>query len=172
MSWANQRVYAAVQTLPESALDWFIINPEWTAKRILRHILGGSDWYCSLLADSDMSDLPRPVSMADVREIAVLLQKRDAVLLECSDLEDAPLRIDSEILRGVFLRSTILSQAVHHATEHRAQLIDALDYKGYKSIILDTCDVWSFESFEKSERYAHFHAPHIPAADQMSSNEW
>ena len=44
--------------------------------------------------------------MADVREIAVLLQKRDAVLLECSDLEDAPLRLDSEIGRGVFLRST------------------------------------------------------------------
>ena len=43
-------------------------------------------------------------------------------------------------------RSTIISQAVHHATEHRAQLIDALEYKGYKIINLDDIDLWAFES--------------------------
>jgi uncharacterized damage-inducible protein DinB len=43
-------------------------------------------------------------------------------------------------------RSTIISQAVHHATEHRAQLIDALEFKGYKVINLDDIDLWAFES--------------------------
>ncbi|NCV77343.1 MAG: hypothetical protein EBW21_06725, partial [Actinobacteria bacterium] len=43
-------------------------------------------------------------------------------------------------------RSTIISQAVHHATEHRAQLIDALEFKRYKVINLDDIDLWAFES--------------------------
>ena len=43
-------------------------------------------------------------------------------------------------------RSTVLSQAIHHATEHRAQLIDALEFKGFAIINLDDIDLWSFES--------------------------
>ena len=45
--------------------------------------------------------------------------------------------------------STILTQAVHHATEHRAQLIDTLEYKGFKPINLDDIDLWAFDEFEK-----------------------
>ena len=43
-------------------------------------------------------------------------------------------------------RSTVLSQAVHHATEHRAQLVDALEFKGFPLINLDSIDLWSYES--------------------------
>ena len=37
-------------------------------------------------------------------------------------------------------RSTVLSQAVHHATEHRAQLVAALEANGYTDINLDDFD--------------------------------
>jgi hypothetical protein len=39
---------------------------------------------------------------------------------------------------------------MYHATEHRAQLIDALEYRGYKSINLDDIDLWAFDEFEKN----------------------
>jgi uncharacterized damage-inducible protein DinB len=42
-------------------------------------------------------------------------------------------------------RSTILSQAIHHATEHRAQLAAALEAKGFNPVNLDDLDLWSFE---------------------------
>jgi hypothetical protein len=42
-------------------------------------------------------------------------------------------------------------QAIHHATEHRSQLVDALDFKGYKSIVLDDLDLWAFDKLEKGE---------------------
>jgi uncharacterized damage-inducible protein DinB len=42
-------------------------------------------------------------------------------------------------------RSTILSQAIHHATEHRAQLASALEAKGFKPMDLDELDLWAFE---------------------------
>jgi uncharacterized damage-inducible protein DinB len=44
----------------------------------------------------------------------------------------------------------LLVQAVHHATEHRAQLIDALESRGHQSINLDDIDLWAFEVFERN----------------------
>ncbi|NDF10914.1 MAG: hypothetical protein EB046_03715, partial [Actinobacteria bacterium] len=45
MSWANQRVFSSIQSLPIEALDSYIVNPDWNAKHILRHIVSGSDWF-------------------------------------------------------------------------------------------------------------------------------
>jgi uncharacterized damage-inducible protein DinB len=42
-------------------------------------------------------------------------------------------------------RSTILSQSIHHATEHRAQIASALEAKGFKPMDLDELDLWAFE---------------------------
>ncbi len=42
-------------------------------------------------------------------------------------------------------RSTILSQSIHHATEHRAQIASALEAKGFKPVNLDDLDLWSYE---------------------------
>jgi len=42
-------------------------------------------------------------------------------------------------------RSTILSQAIHHATEHRAQIASALEAKGFAPVDLDELDLWSYE---------------------------
>jgi uncharacterized damage-inducible protein DinB len=42
-------------------------------------------------------------------------------------------------------RSTILSQSIHHATEHRAQIASALEAKGFKPVDLDELDLWAFE---------------------------
>jgi uncharacterized damage-inducible protein DinB len=38
-----------------------------------------------------------------------------------------------------------LSQSIHHATEHRAQLASALEAKGFKPLDLDELDLWSYE---------------------------
>jgi uncharacterized damage-inducible protein DinB len=40
------------------------------------------------------------------------------------------------------LRSTILAQAIHHATEHRAQIAGALATNGNDAVDLDAIDVW------------------------------
>jgi len=35
MAWANQKVYDAVELLPEESLKSFVVNEEWTAYEIL-----------------------------------------------------------------------------------------------------------------------------------------
>ena len=70
----------------------------------------------------------------------------DKTIIEESRRDDESITQEIEGKSVTKLRSTIITQAVHHATEHRAQLIDALEYKGYKVINLDDIDLWSFES--------------------------
>ncbi len=50
------------------------------------------------------------------------------------------------------LRSTILAEAIYHAAEHRTQLVDALEARGFTTISLDSLDLWVFENWEKKNK--------------------
>ena len=150
MAWANQRVYAAASKLPDEALGAYLVNPEWTAARILQHIVGGSTWYVYCLGIDDWQDIVKPSTMRDVDVLAGRLAEFDAKILPAADLPDEVLTFKEDDESLQVLRSTLLVQTVHHATEHRAQLIDALEFRGFPSISLDDVDLWAFESFERS----------------------
>lgn len=149
MAWSNQRVFAAVSKLPDDALSSYIVNPEWTAGVILRHIVVGSTWYAYCLGIADWQEIVRPTSMRDIDVLAGQLATFDAQIMSAADLPDELLTFDDDEGPTSVLRSTLLVQAVHHATEHRAQLIDALELRGYQSINLDDIDLWAFEVFER-----------------------
>ena len=150
MRWANSMVYSAVQTLPDEALASYLVHEEWNAATILEHIVSGSEWYVYCLTSRPLVRFNRPTSMSDVEGLAQSLKDRDDLILEESHKGDELLSIDMR--DGVFqhYRSTLISQAIHHATEHRAQLIDALEFRGFSPINLDDIDLWAFESFEKA----------------------
>jgi hypothetical protein len=50
--------------------------------------------------------------------------------------------------RPSLLRSTVLAQSIHHATEHRAQIAGALIANGVTALNLDDLDVWAFGDAE------------------------
>jgi uncharacterized damage-inducible protein DinB len=95
------------------------------------------------------SEVPTPSEIADVPALARTLAEFDAAILSQSGLPDDFLTIKEDEKSWQNLRSTLLAQAVHHATEHRAQLIDALESRGFTPINLDDIDFWAFERFEK-----------------------
>jgi uncharacterized damage-inducible protein DinB len=83
--------------------------------------------------------------MTELVELANKLKSYDSQLLALAAESDADVilkRAEGDLTRK---RSTILSQSVHHATEHRAQAVAALEFSGYKSINLDDYDLWSYE---------------------------
>ena len=149
MAWTNQRVYEAVPVLPDQALGSFILNPEWTAGRLLQHIVEGSDWYVYCLTGTPWRDIKKPESMADLDKLKKLLAEFDGMILVQADLPDEYLTIVEGEKSWQNLRSTILAEAIYHAAEHRTQLIDALESKGYTPIALDDLDLWKFEKYEK-----------------------
>lgn len=72
----------------------------------------------------------------------------DSELIKIGQLDDQMIIINFEGETEHNLRSTMISQAIYHAVEHRAQLVDALEFRGYRSINLDDIDLWQFENYE------------------------
>jgi len=156
MAWANQKTIEHLQTLPEESLKAFATNPEWFVGEIVYHITDSSDHYAFRISGTPALTQPGAPCIDDVRVIADLARLKeqaatvDAMLLDCVKLEDVQLEfVNAEGDQVKRWRSTILSQAIHHATEHRAQIASALEAKGFTPVNLDDLDLWSFEkSFE------------------------
>jgi uncharacterized damage-inducible protein DinB len=146
MAWANDKVYTAAESLPDEALGAYIVNSEWTAGQILEHIVGGATWYVHRLTGEPWTDIPFPKSAADIPNLKKMLAGFDAQILGCLAEGEGTVVEEINGKEVIRKRSTVLSQAIHHATEHRAQLIDALEYKGFPIINLDSIDLWSYES--------------------------
>ena len=152
MAWANQKTIEHLQTLPEDSLKAFATNPEWFVGEIIYHILDSADHYAYRISGIPALTHPGDPCVDEVKSIADLARlkeqaaKVDAMLLDCVKLEDIQLEfINGEGDQVKRWRSTILSQAIHHATEHRAQIASALEGKGFTPVNLDDLDLWSYE---------------------------
>lgn len=149
MAWANQRVYEAVETLPEDSLASFVVNKEWTAYEILFHICNSAGFYVYRLGVGERpADIDEPAKVVTLKN---LLKIHDQNLIAAAAQDDREIEFEREGKEIRRWASTILTQSVHHATEHRAQLIDTLEYKGFKPINLDDIDLWAFDEFEKQK---------------------
>ena len=151
-AWASQRVYEAVTQLPLEALDAYVSDPEWSVGRILQHIVGGADWYVYCLTQAPLGDQKKPADMDDVRSLAGELAGYDEAIASQASLPDEYLTITEGDKSWQNLRSTILAEAIYHAAEHRTQLVDALEARGFKAISLDSLDLWVFENWEKKNK--------------------
>jgi len=152
MGWANQKVIAHLESLSEESLSAFATNSEWFVAEILHHIVDSADHYAFRISGKPALSSPGEPCIDDVKQISDLARIKeqaaivDAALLECVKLDDA--QIEFENYSGKMVkrwRSTILSQAIHHATEHRAQIASALEARGFVPVDLDELDLWSYE---------------------------
>ena len=152
MAWANAKTITHLQTLPEEALSAFATNPEWHVAEIIHHIVDSGDHYAFRISGIPALTNPGDPCIEDVLAIADLARIKDQAaivdkaLLDCVNLDDIQIEFknysDNLVKRW---RSTILSQSIHHATEHRAQLASALEAKGFKPLDLDELDLWAYE---------------------------
>ncbi len=145
MAWANQEVYKLIAELPDEALGAYATDPEFPVREILRHIATSAGGYASRLEGVETEILKHPENMSELRAIAVKLAANDARLMKLVELEDKSIEVIRDGKTYNWMRSTIITQAVHHATEHRAQAVSALEVRGYKKVNLDDFDVWAYE---------------------------
>lgn len=158
MAWANTEILSKVAELPDVALDAYAVNPEWTVREISRHIASSATWYGWRLLDKsnfteiesaawqaklDEGEIP-PATAKDIYIVIARLKAADQLLLEEAARPEGTIVREWKGKTIVRARSTVLSQAIHHATEHRAQLVDALEARGFTSILLDDYDVWNY----------------------------
>jgi uncharacterized damage-inducible protein DinB len=145
MAWANQEIYKLIAELPDEALDAYATDPEFTVREILRHIATSSGGLAAILEGEKNEVIEQPKHMAELLEVTKKLAANDARLIKLVNLEDKLIEIQRRGETVTWMRSTVLTQAVHHSIEHRAQLVCALEVRGYKAINLDDFAVWNHE---------------------------
>jgi uncharacterized damage-inducible protein DinB len=151
MAWANKQMLTILQGLPDEAINFSAWNPDWTVGKIAHHIVIAEGRLISRIVNQPSPTEPdAPTTAAGIKELISICAERDAQLLSLVDTPDEMrifVRYGNEV---AFLTSTILVQAVHHASEHRAQISDVLASNNLDVLNLDEIDLWSFEKWEKS----------------------
>lgn len=148
MAWANQSVLNSLAQLEPEYLHLTAPGSEWSIARIAHHLVDAQRWYVWRVARDECDDSPVPEHPADIMELAALVAVADRRLHEEALLPEGMTEYEREGKTIVRARSTILAQAIHHATEHRAQIADTLAAHGIHAIDLDDLDVWSFGTAE------------------------
>lgn len=151
MAWANAQMFSILKGLPNEAINFSAWNPDWTVGKIAHHIVIAEGRLISrILNQPSPAENDAPTSSEGIKELISICADRDAQLLSLIDTPDELrkfVRYGNEV---EFLTSTILVQAVHHASEHRAQISDILATNKMDVLNLDEIDLWSFEKWEKS----------------------
>ena len=122
MAWANAQLIARLAEQPDDALSLTAPNNEWSAGRILAHLVNAAGGYAARL-----EGVPRPPDVDLLASAAELAAAADR-------------------LAGFDAR--LRAQAIHHATEHRAQIAGALATNGNNAIDLDAIDLWQYGDTE------------------------
>ena len=148
MAWANAALIARLTELPPDNLSLASPRNEWTVGLILDHLVSAAGRYAARLEGGPRPDRAKsPATTAGLAELAADCAACDARIRSQSALPDGPAGYADEA-SGLRARSTIVGQAIHHATEHRAQIAAALATNGVNAIDLDALDLWAYGDAE------------------------
>ena len=148
MAWANAAVIARLTELPVATLSLASPRNEWTVVLILDHLVSAAERYAARLEGGPRPDRAEsPATTAGLAQLAVDCASFDARIRSQAAMPDGPARFADQA-SGIRARSTVVGQAIHHATEHRAQIAAALATNGVSAIDLDALDVWAYGDAE------------------------
>ncbi len=148
MAWANAALFARLAELPDEALALAAPRNKWPVAMILEHIVVAAGGYAARLEGAPRPERTAPpTTVAELAELAARCAAYDARVRVQAAMPDGPAEYPyrKTVLRA---RSTILGQAIHHATEHRAQIAGALATNGIDAIDLDALDLWAYGDAE------------------------
>ncbi len=147
MAWANAAVIARLTELPVDTLALASPRNEWSVMMIVDHLVSAAGRYAARLEGAPRPDrAASPATLAGLAELAADCAAYDARIRAQAAMPDGPADYrDGSEPRA---RSTVAGQAIHHATEHRAQIAAALATNGVDAIDLDALDLWAYGEAE------------------------
>ena len=148
MAWANATMFEWLGRLSDESLGLSSPRNEWTAGMILAHLVDSAGGYASRLEGVPrQAKIETPAEIAALAELAATCAAIDSRLRSQAAGPDGPCPSPNPA-NPPRARSTVLAQAIHHATEHRAQIAGALAAHGIDTIDLDELDVWAYGDAE------------------------
>jgi len=150
MAWANAQFIARLQSLDDGQLALAAPGNEWTVAMILDHLVGAAGRYATRLEGNvpQRAQADPPTAVAQLADIATRCADTDARLRAQAALPEGVVEYtyDGGVMRRA--RSTVIAQSIHHATEHRAQMAEALATNGVHAVNLDELDLWAYGEAE------------------------
>lgn len=150
MAWANQWVLELLSQAEPEALAYCAPGSDWSVARIAAHLVDAAGFYAGRLDGQGFLDYVKvPETGVELTVLAEQIAGADLRLRDAAQLPEGVAvftRDSGEVVQRA--RSTILAQSIHHATEHRAQIADALAAYGTPLIDLDDLDLWAFGGHE------------------------
>ena len=146
MAWANADLFERLTKLPDAALEHTAPGSEWSVGAIAHHLVTAAENYAQRLhGEPRAPEREVPTSSEGVSELRASLAAADAKLRSAAQLpgEETLNWISFNGEPMSFPRWVLINQAVHHATEHRAQIAGSLAAHGITAIDLDAIDVWT-----------------------------
>jgi uncharacterized damage-inducible protein DinB len=144
-AWADDKLFTAVAAMPASALTARYMREGRRVGETLMHIVGGAEWYRYVLGGGQWTRLEPPTNPTEVMIMRDHLGRVNSAIVAAVHEPDTILTFEDEGGTRTAWRSTILSQAVYHSIEHRAQIACALEVAGQPVIDLDEFDFWAYE---------------------------
>ena len=146
MAWANADLFERLTKLPDAALEHTAPESEWSVGAIAHHLVTAAENYAQRLhGEPRAPEREVPTDSAGISELRAALATADAKLRSAAQLPGEEtlnwISFNSEPMS--FPRWVLINQAVHHATEHRAQIAGSLAAHGITAIDLDAIDVWT-----------------------------
>ena len=147
MAWANTEMFSVLVALPEAAYAYASPGSEWSVGAIAHHLATAAENYAQRLHGEPRAEKRElPTTIADLKALAAAVKVADAKLHAGAQLPG------DEIITWISYggeeisvpRWVLVNQAVHHATEHRAQIAGALAANGNATLDLDALDVWTY----------------------------
>ena len=146
--WANDKLFALCATLTDAQLDATIIGTFGTIRDTLDHIATSERAYFTRISTGQPYRQPEdtpPLTMVEMQE---LIRSTGDGLIEWAGkvqpTDSVQVRWDDDSL--VHVPCTILlTQAINHATEHRAQIMAILTQLGIQPPDLDGWLYWDEE---------------------------
>ena len=144
MAWANQHVLGTLEGLSDSDWQLKLTSDDWSIQELANHIVLAAGGYAQRVSGHAISTGLNMSMVIPLAELQKYCAKADEVLRIESHKPDS---IDTYVRDGHSVersRSTIISQSIHHATEHRAQISDTLKVHGIRILDLDEIDLWAY----------------------------
>ena len=137
-AWATARLIDFCQTLDPSHLEASMPGTYGSIRVTLVHLANGDTNYVRRLTGEELGRLDESTATLDaVAARLATLATRWEQILEDASLPDREVQIRDGVTRG----AVIIAQAVHHADDHRTQVLSML---GARGIDVPELDLWAY----------------------------
>ncbi|MBF8252111.1 MAG: DinB superfamily protein [Actinobacteria bacterium] len=144
MAWANQYVLGSLEQLTESDWQLKLTENDWSIQELAGHIVFAAGGYAQRVSGITVSTGLNQEMVIPLTDLQKYCAQADEILRIESHKPDEINTYTREGRSVERSRSTIISQSIHHATEHRAQISDTLKVHGIRILDLDEIDLWAY----------------------------